>query len=169
MRDFTRARRFSARNHSWAPNSEWATLRNMVKHSRSGVHRLVGSRVLVVDADADSSDLYAIWLRSAGHRVSIASEAARAVILAPMLRPTVAVIEIGLPGVDGVELISMLRKLPELANCRYIAVTSYADDRVRHRCRDAGVTQLFEKPLDRPALVEAVFVVAGLDLRARYS
>jgi CheY-like chemotaxis protein len=141
----------------------------MVKRSKSGVHRLVGTRVLIVDADTDSSDLYAIWLRSAGHRVSIASDAARAVILAPMLRPTVAVIEIGLPGVDGVELVRMLRQFPELEHCRYLAITAFADERLRGRCREAGITQLFEKPLPRPALVEAVFAVAGLGVRARYS
>jgi CheY-like chemotaxis protein len=138
-------------------------------HSRSGVHQLDRPSVLVVDDDADSAELYAVWLRSAGYRVSIMSDAERALILSPALRPTVAVIDIGLPGIDGMELVRMLRARPELAPCHYIAVTAYADVGLPSRCRSAGFCAYFEKPVARASLVDSVFAATALRQRAQYS
>jgi CheY-like chemotaxis protein len=139
----------------------------MSKHLRSGVHQLNGASVLVVDDDADSAELYAVWLRSAGHRVSIMNDAERALILSPVLRPAVAVIDIGLPGIDGMELVSKLRAMPELAPCQYIAVTAYADVRLPARCHAAGFCAYFEKPVARATLVDRVLAATALHERAR--
>ena len=65
--------------------------------STSGVHQLQGKKILIVDDDADAAELFATWLRREGHQLSIAGDSARAAILAPMLRPDVAVIDIALP------------------------------------------------------------------------
>lgn len=128
----------------------------MNTHSRSGVHRVSGTAVLIVDDDADAAELYAIWLRSAGHRVSIVSDAARALILAPVLRPTVAVVDIGLPDLDGIELLGLLQKLPQLTHCRYIAVSAYAGVGLPARCQRAGFEAFFEKPFNGRSLIASV-------------
>lgn len=122
----------------------------------SGVHRVQGKRVLIVEDDADAAELYAIWLRRGGHRPSIAGDSERAAILAPLLKPDVALIDIGLPVVDGVELVTYLRELPELASCYFVAVTAYADPRLRARCDAAGFAAFFEKPLPAPVLLDCV-------------
>jgi CheY-like chemotaxis protein len=128
----------------------------MSKRSDSGVHRVEAASVLIVDDDADSADLYAMWLRSEGHSVSIMGDATRALILSPVLRPKVAVLDIWLPGLDGLALASMLRQMPQLAECQYIAVTAYADSRLQSRCRAAGFTSFLRKPISREALVGSV-------------
>lgn len=139
----------------------------MVRHMRSGVHRLSAPCVLIVDDDADAADLYALWLHGAGHRVSIVSDARRALILAPILRPNVVIVDIGLPGIDGIELVGKLRELPELVHCRYLAVTAYSDPRLPGRCHAAGFSEFFEKPFPEAALVKSVF--AGVELGSRAS
>jgi len=122
--------------------------------------------VLIVDDDADAADLYAMWLRGAGHRVSIVSDAQRALILAPILRPAVVIVDIGLPGIDGIELVGKLRELPELVHCRYLAITAYSDPSLPGRCRAAGFAEFFEKPFLEATLVKSVFAGIGSSSRA---
>lgn len=141
----------------------------MSKLSNSGVHRLGTASVLIVEDDTDTAELYALWLRSEGHRVSVMSDAARALILSPVLRPTVAVLDIGLPGLDGLELVSRLRRLPQLAECQYIAVTAYSDARLQSRCRAAGFSTFLKKPMTRETLVGSVLTASLPIERARYN
>jgi len=141
----------------------------MAKHSGSALRYLYGVCVLIVEDDADAADLYGLWLRDAGHRVSIVGDATRALILAPMLRPAVVVVDIGLPGIDGVELVRELRALPELVYCRYVAVSAYAEVSLPARCRAAGFADFFEKPMPRLALVRSVRDAARRDEHARFS
>ena len=141
----------------------------MNTHSRSGVHRVSGTHVLIVDDDGDAAELYAIWLRNAGHKVSIVSDAARALILAPVLRPMVAVVDIGLPDVDGVELVGLLRSFWQLAHCHYIAVTAYAGIGLPVRCQKAGFDDFFEKPFHPRALTESVATAARAQAKLEVS
>lgn len=130
----------------------------MSKQPSPGAHQLEAASVLLVEDDADTAELYALWLRSEGHRVSIMSDAARALILSPVLRPRVAVLDIGLPGLDGVELARRLQRMPQLAECQYIAVTGYSDAQLQSRCLSAGIGAVLPKPVSRDALVENVGV-----------
>jgi len=128
----------------------------MVSHARSGVFKLSSSCVLVVDDDADSADLYAMWLREAGHGVSIVSDASRALVLAPVLRPAVVVVDIGLPGMDGVDLVRHLRALPQLGATCFVAISAYGDASLPGRCARAGFSDFFQKPTPREELLRSV-------------
>jgi len=123
----------------------------------SAWRRVCRKRVLVVDHDSDAAELYAIWLRRAGHRALVAADAPRATILAPPLRPDVAVIHIELPGMDGFELLGALRDVPELAFCSFVAVTANLDPTLKMRCLASGFSACFGKPLLRSELVDSVF------------
>ena len=71
---------------------------------KSGVHRVGSSRVLLVEDDNDAADLFATSLRRVGLAVSSVGDAEHALAIAPSLRPAVIVIDLGLPGLDGVAL-----------------------------------------------------------------
>ena len=130
--------------------------------SNSGRYRFTGARVLVVDDDADIAELFAIWLRGVGHRVYVAGNAGSALTLARALLPNIAVIDIGLPVIDGLELVSMLHGVPNLTACNYIAVTAFQNVDLPARCRAAGFSAFLEKPMPRAALIDAVAVQAKL-------
>jgi CheY-like chemotaxis protein len=84
-------------------------------------------RVLVVDDDSDSADLLELWLERAGHQVCVANGAVAALALVEDFRPQIALVDIGLPDMDGYELVATLQAKPELEACRFIAVTGYSN------------------------------------------
>ncbi len=131
--------------------------------SRSGVHRVCGAHVLIVEDDEDSAELFAWWLRDAGLSVRIVSDGDRALILASVLRPAVVVIDLGLPTTHGILLMDQLREL----TCQYVAVTADASARLPVRCRAAGFGAFFQKPVPRAAFVQSVFVMARSQERTR--
>lgn len=115
---------------------------------------------MVVESDPDTAERYGTWLRDEGHRVSLMSDASRALIFSPILRPSVAVLDIALPGLDGLALASLLRGMPQLAQCRFIAVTACSNAQLQSRCDEAGIIAVLKKPVARQALVESVVAAA---------
>ncbi len=121
---------------------------------------------MIVEDDADSAELFAKWLQDAGLRVSVVSDAELALIFAPVLRPAVVVIDLGLPTIDGIALIGQLREIGNLS-CQYVAVTAYGGVRLPVLCQAAGFSAFFQKPVHREALVKSVFGMASLEASAR--
>jgi signal transduction histidine kinase len=113
-------------------------------------------RVLLVDDNQDAAELLGEVLRSAGHTVAIAHDGAEALGLLRRFRPEVAVLDIGLPVMDGYELARRLRAEPELASLRCIAVTGYGQETDRARSRSAGFELHLVKPVDLSALLQAL-------------
>ena len=63
-------------------------------------------------------------------------------------RPDVILIDIGLPGMDGLELARSFRMLPDFAHTPLVAVTGYANESDRQRAHDAGFNHHLCKPAD---------------------
>jgi CheY-like chemotaxis protein len=105
-------------------------------------------RVLVVDDDSDSADLLELLLERAGHQVCVANGAIAALALVEGFRPQIALIDIGLPDMDGYELLAALQGKPELEACRFIAVTGYSSLGLKARSERAGFYAHLTKPLD---------------------
>jgi CheY-like chemotaxis protein len=116
-------------------------------------------RVLLVDDNLDSLELLADYLRECGHDVAVASEAEVALAQARSFAPEVAVLDIGLPDMNGYELARRLRN--ELgAPCRFIALTGYGQERDRSLSAQAGFERHLIKPVDAEKLAE--MISAGL-------
>jgi signal transduction histidine kinase len=113
-------------------------------------------RVLLVDDNQDAAELLGEVLRSAGHEVAIAHDGPEALGLLRRFHPEVAVLDIGLPVMDGYELARRLRKEPELDRLRCIAVTGYGQETDRARSRQAGFELHLVKPVDLSALLQAL-------------
>jgi len=80
-------------------------------------------RVLVVDDNDDSAQSMALWLRFRGHDVAVARDGAEALTEADRYQPEAVVLDLGLPGLDGVEVARRLRAGPTGPALRLIALT----------------------------------------------
>ena len=112
--------------------------------------------VLVVDDNVDAAELLAMGLTGAGHRVEIAHDGPSALECARDLKPEVAILDIGLPVMDGYELARSLLEMPELATCRLIAVTGYGLPADRERSREAGFARHLVKPVSVERVLEEI-------------
>jgi CheY-like chemotaxis protein len=112
-------------------------------------------RVLVVDDSADTAELLRTVVERAGYVPRIASSARDALAAAPEFRPHVALIDIGLPDMDGYKLTKLLRAQPELHSCRFIAVTGHTSPSAVARSIAAG----FEAHLSKPVTADELLAV----------
>src|SRR6185503_12058771 len=113
-------------------------------------------RVLVVDDNHDAL----VMLLDAFKHVEIeavgAETAIEALELATAIQPDVAVLDIGLPDINGFDLARSLRALPGGAWIRLIAVTGYGREQDKAAARAAGFDAFFAKPVDIPTLLDAM-------------
>jgi CheY-like chemotaxis protein len=113
-------------------------------------------RVLVVDDNLDAAEMLAEWLSAIGHSVRVAADGPTALEIASEFRPDVALLDIGLPVMDGYEVARRLRELPGCAKTRLIALTGYGQESDHDRSRRAGFEDHLVKPVDLDAITNAV-------------
>jgi PAS domain S-box-containing protein len=104
--------------------------------------------VLIVDDNRDAADSLAMLLRIEGHDVHVAGDGADALAQARQLQPHVAVLDIGLPKMDGYELARRLRRLHWPHGLRLIAVTGYGQNDDLRASTEAGFEHHLVKPID---------------------
>ncbi|HET6654613.1 MAG TPA: ATP-binding protein [Gammaproteobacteria bacterium] len=105
-------------------------------------------RVLIVDDYADAADSLAELLQIDGYTTRVAYDGAAALEAAAEFEPAVALIDIGLPVMDGYEVAQRLRQTPGLEELTLVAVTGYGQDSDRQRAKAAGFDEHLVKPLD---------------------
>jgi CheY-like chemotaxis protein len=111
-----------------------------------------GVRVLLVDDNEDAATLIARALTIWGHLVRVAHDGASALEIVETFTPEVAVLDIGLPAMDGYELARRLRARPGLAGVRLVALTGYGQARDREAALEAGFHEHLVKPVELDAL-----------------
>ena len=107
-----------------------------------------GTDVLIVDDNDDAGALMAEALEQKGHRVRIAADGPSALKLLAEVVPAVALLDIGLPGMDGYELAAHIRADSKLSRLRLLALTGYGQPSDRQRTADAGFDGHMVKPVD---------------------
>jgi signal transduction histidine kinase len=113
-------------------------------------------RILVVDDNVDAAEILMESLQLAGHEVEMSIDPIAALEVAARFAPEVAVLDIGLPVMDGYELAGRLRGVPGCEACRLIALTGYGQEHDRKRSREAGFESHLVKPIDVDALLALV-------------
>jgi DNA-binding response OmpR family regulator len=111
--------------------------------------------ILVVDDNHDIADSLALGLRIDGHTVSVAYDGAAGLLEGLRCAPHAAVLDLGLPKLDGCELARALRATYGAALI-LIACTGYADAPMRQRIADAGFNRTFTKPVAMETLLDAI-------------
>ena len=113
---------------------------------------LVSSRVLVVDDNIDALEMMAEALELLGYETHTAVDAETALEVACKVKPCIALLDIGLPFVDGYELGRRLLSSPELAGIKLIALTGHGNPSDRARSESSGFLAHLVKPVDLAAL-----------------
>jgi signal transduction histidine kinase len=120
--------------------------------SRPGTPR----RILIVDDNEDAAWLLAETLTHVGHQVRVAHDAPTALQAAVEHQPELALLDIGLPVMNGYELAMHLRAEPRIGAVRLIALTGYGQPGDHARSREAGFAAHLTKPVLIDVLIETI-------------
>ena len=119
-----------------------------------GPHRPV--RVLVVDDNVDLANGLSRVIRQQGHVVSSTHDGPAAIELAHAFHPEAVLLDIGLPGMDGFEVVSQLRTQLHSGPLIVVAISGYGQDEDRRRSHEAGFDYHLVKPIDLDALRQII-------------
>jgi CheY-like chemotaxis protein len=125
----------------------WAEMDSQNKDAR---------RVLVVDDNADSADSLSAVLELFGHQVETAYDGPGALEIARRLQPEVMVIDLGMPGLSGLEVAARVRAEEWGANTLLLALTGRTQAADREKTRQAGFDRHLIKPVDFTELEQIV-------------
>jgi CheY-like chemotaxis protein len=113
-------------------------------------------RVLIVDDNIDAAQALELLLSNAGYDVRTASDGYRALEIIETFAPHLAVLDIGLPDMNGYELAQRLREDERLAGLRLVALTGYGRDRDRERALASQFDEHLVKPVAPDRLLEVI-------------
>jgi PAS domain S-box-containing protein len=113
-------------------------------------------RVLIVDDNRDAAETMRTLVETLGHETHVAFDGSTAVEVALEVNPDIVFLDLGLPGLNGFEVVRRLRQVPSLARIPIIAVTGYARDADRRLTLGSGFSDHFAKPVDIERLRQAV-------------
>jgi len=112
------------------------------------------TKILVVDDNEDAATLLADFLSTRGYDVKTAFTSADAIALAPGFDFQVAILDLGLPEMDGYELARRLRV--EAGDRRLVALSGYGQPNDLAKSRDAGFDRHLVKPVDLARLLRTI-------------
>ncbi len=109
-------------------------------------------RIMVVDDNVDAAYSLSLLLQFGGHTLYVANDGHEAIKIAKTCKPHIAFLDIGMPGMNGYETASALRKIEGLEGTILVALTGWGAEEDQIRSRDAG----FDKHLIKPAQMDAI-------------
>lgn len=109
---------------------------------------VTGRRVLVVDDNVDAAQSLADLLEATGHLVRMAHDGPAALDAVQDFRADLVLLDIGLPGLTGLEVAKRIRQLPAHKNIVLAAMTGYGQEKDREHSRQAGFDYHLVKPTD---------------------
>jgi len=112
--------------------------------------------ILIVDDNRDAADSLCLLLQVLGADTAVAYDGPQALGTAAELRPSIAILDIGMPGMDGCELARQLRANPLHRETVLIALTGWGQEDDRRRVMQAGFDHHLLKPVDVDALALAL-------------
>lgn len=118
------------------------------------MEELANWHVLLVEDEVDAQDVVTSLLHQYQISVTSAYSGEDAITLLQTNHPTVAIIDLALPNMDGWQLLEMMRSDPTLADIPAVAMTAYHSTHVAQEAIAAGFTAYFPKPINARTFVE---------------
>lgn len=112
--------------------------------------------ILVVEDNPSNVRFIELFLETAGYGVCIAEDATMAQKAIEMTRPALILMDIQLPGMDGLTLTSRLKMEPATRDIPIVALTAYAMKGDKEKALDAGCDSYMSKPINRSGLLEII-------------
>jgi two-component system cell cycle response regulator DivK len=112
--------------------------------------------ILIVDDNVDNLEMTQILLESEGFEVQLAEDAETALNVLQTYRPRLILMDIQLPGMDGLELTRRLRQDPALHDVIILALSAYAMKSDEENAREAGCDGYITKPINTSTFAGAV-------------
>lgn len=138
-------------------DGESAGLPDSRRVARSGTRsRFVMPVVLVVDDVEDNRELVSLVLGRRGYSVELAIDGIDAIERARALRPTLILMDLAMPNMDGFDATRSIRAIPELASAYIIAFSAFTDVASKERALAAGCNEILGKPCAPDALLARV-------------
>lgn len=116
----------------------------------------MGARILVVEDNQHNVELVATLLSGAGYEVRVANDAAQALGLLETFHPALILMDLQLPGMDGLELTRKLKADPKRGGIVVLAYTAYALAGDEQRALDAGADGYIVKPVPIRTLLRTI-------------
>jgi two-component system cell cycle response regulator DivK len=120
-------------------------------------------KVLVIEDNGDNMRLIGYALRRSGYDVISAKNGEEGIALALGEKPFFILVDINLPGIDGIETTRRLRSSAIDGHIPIIAITSHAMLGDREKAVEAGCNAYFEKPINPLTIIEEIHRVLGLE------
>ena len=118
-------------------------------------------RILVVDDNRDAADSLGALLQIIGADVRVVHDGASALRTYDAFQPSVVVLDLGMPGIDGYEVARRIRARPGSADTTLIALTGWGQEKDRHCTEEAGFNHHFIKPVDLDSMKAVLASRAG--------
>jgi CheY-like chemotaxis protein len=112
-------------------------------------------KILVVEDHPDSRDLLALYLRIQGYTAYTAEDGREGLKLIQQDRPHLIITDLSMPHLDGVEMIRLIRQMPECHATPIIVMTAYGSGEERAALQ-AGANQAIAKPIEYEALIQQI-------------
>lgn len=121
-----------------------------------GAAPFVPRHVLIVEDHGDSRESLRILLEASGHRVDVAQNGFDGLEMALSKRPEIAILDIGIPGMDGYQVAREIRSADGGERIYLVALTGYGQPIDRRRALESGFNEHMVKPVDRDRLMRMV-------------
>jgi CheY-like chemotaxis protein len=131
---------------------------NEVPDTRSSNADISGCRVLIVEDDRDSREMLAVLLKAHHAETMTAANAIEALDKIPSFKPDILISDLGMPQIDGYDLIKRIRSMSPDQGGRIpaIALTGYAGPEESKRVHSAGFDSHIPKPVDQEKLINTI-------------
>jgi DNA-binding response OmpR family regulator len=124
--------------------------------ARRGIPWPFGKRVIVIEDNIDGCEMMRLLLEQAGYEVFCANDGKSGLETIEKVRPDIAIVDIGLPLMNGFDLARHVRARGELKNLYLVALTGYGQASDHAAALDAGFDEHLVKPLDPDELTRLV-------------